>query len=233
MPIKRGSDGRPIAVPTQPPNPSEGRRTTPSDSVKRRGLEFWPGDDEPTVPGGQRRTSPIPGEKAGPKERPQDDRPTEPSSDRMKPADQSGQSRQRGEEPTVVDPRHRIVEQSDQPDTPGSPPAALPTGWLVVIDGPGKGSVLPLGFGHNKIGRGADMRVRLDFGDGAISREHTAIRYSDRNNTFHIFPGNNNVYLAENEEVLAPTPLSPGCVIGLGETTLRFVPFCDESFRWE
>src|SRR5579863_6049785 len=29
-------------------------------------------------------------------------------------------------------------------------------GWVVVVDGPGKGNALPLGYGMNEIGRGSE-----------------------------------------------------------------------------
>ena len=38
-------------------------------------------------------------------------------------------------------------------------------GWLVVVDGPGKGQVRRLGYGVNSLGRGGKSRVKLDFGD--------------------------------------------------------------------
>ena len=283
MPMKRGSDGRPVNVPTQPPKPGaakavspkpprapklnlgdeptgpSGDRAKPADSGKRGGLGLWPRDDAPTVPGG-RRNAPS-GDEAQPQGSPErggpggwshDDTPTGPVGNRRvppdaeaQPIDPGGRARQAAphkqavprkaperEEPTVLVHGRQPPESADQPGT-SERLLDLPTGWLVVVDGPGKGTALRLGYGHNTIGRGAGMRVRLNFGDGTISREHTAIRYSDKNNTFHIFPGSNNVYLAENEEVLVPTPLLPGCLIGLGETTLRFVPFCDDSFRWD
>ncbi len=283
MPMKRGSDGRPVNVPTQsqksgaekpaspkpprapklnlgdePTGPAGGRADRP-DSGKRSGLGLWPRDDAPTVPGGRRQVRegdevPPRGthERRGPGGSSLDDAPTAPAGKRAEPADdgmqptvprrragqaephEQGRPRKASdmEEPTVLVPGREPSRGADRPGTSGRL-ADLPTGWLVVVDGPGKGTALPLGFGHNTIGRGAGMRVRLNFGDGSISREHTAIRYSDKNNSFHIFPGNNNVYLAENEEVLVPTTLHPGCLIGLGETTLRFVPFCDDSFRWD
>ena len=49
-------------------------------------------------------------------------------------------------------------------------------GWVVVINGPGKGRSLPLGYGMNKIGRDATQRIALDFGDKEISRENHPCR---------------------------------------------------------
>ena len=107
-------------------------------------------------------------------------------------------------------------------------------GWLVVVDGPGKGNPVRLGNGQNSIGRGKDSRVCLDFGDRQISRnDHAVLTYDPRSNRFYIRQGQgvNLVYIGE-DPVLSPTPLLPGCRITLGETTLRFVAFCDGEFRW-
>ena len=107
------------------------------------------------------------------------------------------------------------------------------TGWLVVVDGPGKGSAAQLGFGHNTIGRGPAMRVRLDFGDRKISRDtHATLTYDPKGNVFYLQQGKNLVYI-EDQPVLNPVRLEAGVLIGLGDTTLRFVPFCDDGFTWE
>lgn len=107
-------------------------------------------------------------------------------------------------------------------------------GWLVVVDGPGKGSAVRLGNGQNAVGRGASARARLDFGDRQISREtHAIVTYDPKNNRFWVSQGSgtNLTYLGDSP-VLAPTPLQPGARIVMGETTLRFVAFCDDDFTW-
>ena len=107
-------------------------------------------------------------------------------------------------------------------------------GWLVVIDGPGKGSSLRLGMGQNSIGRGERSRVRINFGDDQISRSgHATITYDSKGNSFHILPGTgpNLTYLGD-DPVLGPTRLPDRTKIALGATTLRFVALCDEGFTW-
>ena len=107
-------------------------------------------------------------------------------------------------------------------------------GWLVVVDGPGKGSAVRLGNGQNVVGRGASARARLDFGDTQISREtHAIVTYDPKNNRFWVSQGSgtNLTYLGDSP-VLAPTPLLSGTRIVMGETTLRFVAFCDDDFTW-
>ena len=106
-------------------------------------------------------------------------------------------------------------------------------GWLVVIEGPGKGSSVQIGNGQNTIGRD-EARIRLDFGDPEISRsDHAVISYDPRANQFYIHQGTgrNLVYL-EGKPVLAPQLLENGSRISIGGTTLRFVAFCDDGFRW-
>ncbi len=107
-------------------------------------------------------------------------------------------------------------------------------GWLVVVDGPGAGSSLRLGSGQNSLGRGQEARVKLDFGDSQISRStHAVVTYDPKGNRFYLQQGTgtNLTYLNGNP-VLAPTPLPSGSEILLGETTLRFVALCDDSFNW-
>ena len=107
-------------------------------------------------------------------------------------------------------------------------------GWLVVVDGPGKGKSLNLGYGMNSIGRAGDERVPVDFGDEEISRKgHAALVYDPRGRKFYLQHGDgrNLTYLGD-KPVLQPTELLGGEAIGIGNTKLVFVPFCGESFSW-
>ena len=108
-------------------------------------------------------------------------------------------------------------------------------GWVVVIDGPGRGKSRPLGYGMNAIGRGDGMSVRLDFGDSEISRaNHCQIAYDHRNRRFYLqHGGGQNLTYLGGDPVFAATPLLPGSDITLGRTTLRFVALCDSEFTWE
>ena len=118
---------------------------------------------------------------------------------------------------------------------PGPNASADPiVGWLVVVDGPGRGSSVRLGMGQNSLGRGSNARARINFGDDQISRsDHAMIAYDPKGNTFHIIPGGGpNLAYLENSAVLAPTPLPTRSRIVLGETTLRFVALCDGHFDW-
>lgn len=107
-------------------------------------------------------------------------------------------------------------------------------GWLVVVEGPGRGQARSLTYGVNSIGRGPDAAIRLDFGDDEISRTaHCNIVYDGRNRKFFIQQGSgqNLTYLGD-APVLAPCELSADACISMGRTTLRFVPFCGSDFDW-
>jgi hypothetical protein len=116
-------------------------------------------------------------------------------------------------------------------DTPQNGPVC---GWLAVVAGPGEGGFVCLGYGMNTIGRDADQRCRLDFGDQKISRKsHAALTYDSENRKFYIQHGGgqNLTYLAS-QPVLVPTELKGGEFIRMGDTVLRFVPLCGPDFEY-
>ncbi len=108
------------------------------------------------------------------------------------------------------------------------------TGWLVVIDGPGRGTGCQLITGPNKIGRDAENEVALDFGDETISRkEHARITYDDQSRIFYLqHRDGRNLTRINGEPALSPIKLSSGDNIVIGDSTLRFVPLCCEDFDW-
>lgn len=108
-------------------------------------------------------------------------------------------------------------------------------GWVVIIDGPGKGQSLQLGYGMNGLGRNSDERVPLEFGDEEISRAaHAMITYDGKNRKFYIQHGGgvNLTYVGENP-VLQVQELKGGEEISIGKTRLYFVPFCGANFDWQ
>ena len=108
-------------------------------------------------------------------------------------------------------------------------------GWLVVIGGPGKGTARELGYGMNSIGRSADDRVSLDFGDEELSRNgHAVVTYDPRGRRFYAQHGGGvNLSYLDDSPLLQPTMLNGGEVLAVGHTLLKFVPFCGESFDWQ
>ncbi|MCY4179088.1 MAG: FHA domain-containing protein [Litoreibacter sp.] len=110
-----------------------------------------------------------------------------------------------------------------------------PTGWLVITDGPGQGHSFAIQDGVSTVGRGDDQTVVLDFGDNSISRQsHAAVAYDAEQNKFFLgHGGKSNIIRLNNQPVLSTEELSHEDVIRIGETTLRFVAFCGEGFKWE
>ncbi len=123
--------------------------------------------------------------------------------------------------------------QTDVSDNGGV--AQFPVGWLVVVDGPGRGAGFTLFAGVSVIGRGEGQTVRLDFGDSSISRDqHAAIAYDPEQQGFFIGHGGKaNLVRRNGRPVLSTEALAPGDVIRVGETTLRFVPLCGPEFSWQ
>ncbi|TCO74018.1 FHA domain-containing protein [Rhodovulum euryhalinum] len=123
-------------------------------------------------------------------------------------------------------------DEADAPAADGAPD--FPVGWLVVVDGPGRGAHFALGHGVSQIGRGADQTVRLDFGDSSISRSgHALLAYDDEQAKFFLGSGGKvNIVRLNGQPLLSTEELAGGDVIRIGETTLRFVAFCGPDFTW-
>ncbi|MEW9922066.1 FHA domain-containing protein [Marimonas sp. MJW-29] len=132
--------------------------------------------------------------------------------------------------PIATDPMSRLSEV-DMPQEE----VRFPVGWLVIVDGPGRGHSFQLSAGVAKIGRGEDQDIRIDFGDSSISREnHAAIAYDMEQNAFFIgHGGKSNIVRRNNRPVLSTEELAAQDMIRVGETTLRFVPLCGGDFSWD
>lgn len=125
----------------------------------------------------------------------------------------------------------RMRERAEESDAMSDPVV----GWLVVVEGPGKGRAMQLGYGMNAIGRGTTDRVKLDFGDDQISRhEHAVVTYDPRGRKFYVQHGGgtNLTYLGD-VPVLTPVELPALSHIAIGNTVLRFVPLCGDGFDWQ
>jgi hypothetical protein len=107
--------------------------------------------------------------------------------------------------------------------------------WLVIVDGPGRGASFALTGGVAHVGRGVDQTVCLDFGDDTISRAaHASIAFDPEDARHYLGAGaKSNLVRRNGRPVLGTEELASGDVIRVGETTLRFVAFCDETFAWE
>lgn len=131
------------------------------------------------------------------------------------------------------------TKSEEKTSSPGSSDRSEPmedpvVGWIVIVEGPGQGASLTLGYGMNSIGRAPSERICLDFGDNQISRtNHAAITYDPRGKKYFVAHGGgkNLTYLGD-EPVLVPVELKGGEEVMIGDTTLRFVPFCGAEFDW-
>lgn len=211
MPVRRDTDGKIVDEPTRRV-PQAGQ----SPAGARRAVDLTgKADTAPTTPVGG---SPFAGGRY--------DVPTTRARDEPQQADpDDGRTR-------LVRPRS---SSTDQDVSAGDPMEDPPVGWLVVVDGPGKGSVATLGIGVNSIGRDPSERVSLDYGDQMISRtHHGTITYDPRGRKFYVqHGGGKNLTYVDDEPVLAPRELAPLTQLQMGDTVLRFVPLCGAGFSWD
>jgi hypothetical protein len=108
-------------------------------------------------------------------------------------------------------------------------------GWLVIVGGPGIGQYRPIFEGNNTVGRSAQNRIPIDFGDDAISGEEQAyIRYDSSDRSFLFVPNlaKTNVVSLNEKRPTAAVELQAMDVITMGRTQLVFVPFCGPDFDW-
>ena len=98
-------------------------------------------------------------------------------------------------------------------------------GWLVIIDGAGRGASFPLCKDVSSLGRGSDQDVCLDFGDPYISRsEHATIHQEkDRGLIAVRCGGKRNPVLLNGKLLVGTRLLKHKALITVGQTTLRFV----------
>ena len=127
--------------------------------------------------------------------------------------------------------QQRLQERDEKSDSMDDPVV----GWLVIVEGPGKGRAVKLGRGSNSIGRGETDRVNLTFGDDQISSDgHAIVTYDPRSRKFYVQHGGGiSLTYLNDEPVLIPIELPAYSHIVIGNTVLRFVPLCGDAFDWE
>lgn len=106
-------------------------------------------------------------------------------------------------------------------------------GWLVCTEGEHYGQDFALKTGRNFIGRSDSMDVVLHK-DRAISRErHAVVLFEPRNNIFLVQPGDSReLFYVNGNVVLSAQEIKAYDEISLGESKLRFIPFCNSEFNW-
>ncbi|MEM9717361.1 MAG: FHA domain-containing protein, partial [Pseudomonadota bacterium] len=129
----------------------------------------------------------------------------------------------------TLDPIKAVTGEPKHPSQ-----AQYPVGWIVVVDGAGRGSSFALTSGVVSIGRNSDQGIALDFGDTSISREnHAALAFDEEQNQFFVgHGGKSNIIRLNDQPVLSTEAIEHGDMLRIGETTLRLVTLCDTSFTW-
>ena len=108
-------------------------------------------------------------------------------------------------------------------------------GFLVVVEGPGRGAYRAIYGGSNTIGRSANQRIPINFGDESISAEQQAfLVYDGKKRQFQLVPNLSrpNLVHLNDAALLTNTELEPLARITMGRTTLLFVPVCGPDFDW-
>ena len=226
MPVYRDNEGNIIEEKTKPassPNVKRDENTLPQPG----------GANRPPVPPGGGQT-PDAGRLEDPT-RPMQQRPTTPEGGGQ--ATDAGRSD--GEERTRLNTGGRTRQKGTQPSEEHAEKADgmndPVVGWLAIVEGPGKGKAMQLGYGSNSIGRGETARVKLNFGDDLISRGgHAVVTYDPRGRKFYVqHGGGTNLTYLNGGPVLTPTELPALSHINIGNTILRFVPLCGDEFDWQ
>lgn len=119
------------------------------------------------------------------------------------------------------------------PAAEAAPPSGPVTGWLVVVEGPGRGRDLRLGIGRTFLGldeTGAPVTLSPDT---PLSTRQAVVAYDEKTGGFTLLPGSSQqlCYLG-GKAVLEPCALSGKEELQLGQAALRFVPFCGGRFHW-
>ena len=106
-------------------------------------------------------------------------------------------------------------------------------GWIVSLSGADMGEDYHIRSKNNRIGiRGTD--ICLNANPAVTSNDYATIAYYTKNNTYYLIPGDSVDSIRVNgENIELPTILNGGDIILIGESEYKFVPLCDEAFKWD
>ncbi len=141
-------------------------------------------------------------------------------------------ARNTGSKPRAQERASDGIEGADA--SPCRPAFQLVVGWLVCIGGCEMGRDYRLRAGHNRVGRDLSMQVCIAC-DLKVSRvDHARVFHDLETSDTYLMPGTgqNSAYLNKSA-VLQPVRLKAHDVITIGDTRLRFIPFCGEHFMWD
>jgi hypothetical protein len=106
-------------------------------------------------------------------------------------------------------------------------------GWLVCTSGKDKGKDYKIHADNNYIGKSQKMDICI-LGDETISFEnHAIISYDTRDKIFYLAPASGRAIIRHNgKPALTAVELASYDDIEIGNTKLKFIPFCGEKFDW-
>ena len=228
-----GQDQRRLAGSTNPGEPQANKTQAPGNPFAPR--EPAPGDvfDQKTQLAGGLDASTGPGGQVGHPFSPQPNTPTGPA---HTPEQQSAQPSAPSNAPEAPQ-RTSLVGGFTEPEPVQTASNADDpvVGWLVIEQGPGRGRAVKIGVGMNSVGRGADQRVQINFGDNAISSiKHFFVSFDPRSKQFGVHRGDGaNLTYLNGSPVYESRQLENMAQIEVGATTLRFVALCGNDFSWD
>lgn len=144
-----------------------------------------------------------------------------------------GQSLNEDDGPTVLlqaDDEAKTVAMYDSQEYSIEPV----TGWLVCCEGAERGRDFRLGGGINSIGKGGNNRISLKEDTIPEGEVAAMLAFAERKRSFLIsIPVDSQIEVQINGEPLSSqTLLQPRDELRIGNTLLRFIPFCDDNFIW-
>ncbi|MCR5767810.1 MAG: zinc-ribbon domain-containing protein [Lachnospiraceae bacterium] len=146
-------------------------------------------------------------------------------------------------EPEAPDPFKAVsdfVETVSAPAQPAAPAPAAPgsrepvCGWLVCTKGDDKGEDYRIRSKNNRIGGVPASDIYLANNSEVKSDNFATLAYYIKKNTFYLIPGDNADSISINGETIEiPTILNSGDIIAIGDSEYKFIPLCDDDFKWE
>jgi hypothetical protein len=105
-------------------------------------------------------------------------------------------------------------------------------GWLVALNGPGRGESYPVRMGRNVLGR--DRKSDISINDDQASSHHADLVFRPEERRFILMDHNSTNGTYVNESEIEPRrDLSGKEVIRIGSHRFLFMPLCHEGFHWD
>lgn len=105
-------------------------------------------------------------------------------------------------------------------------------GWFVCIKGSQYGKSFEIKTGRNFVGRSLKSDIVIS-DDKSISREnHFSVIFDSKSKIFYLIPGQGPVYL-KGDYLDNPKEIKENDEVTLGDTVLKFVPYCMKGREWE